>query len=105
MLLNCILPRWLPYNTASPAMVTATLANCNFVSPAMFTIIAGVRNEPTEAASHEKEGAGAVEVRYWHKADISMLVINVRFFGVTADITQRLFVPKISSSDDFNSGR
>ena len=46
-------------------MVTATLANCNFASPAMFTVIAGVRNEPTEAASHEKEGAGAVEVRYW----------------------------------------
>ena len=42
-----------------PAMVTATLANCNFASPAMFELIAGVRSEPAEAAKREKERTGA----------------------------------------------
>jgi hypothetical protein len=62
-----------------PAMVTATLANCNFASPAMFTLIAEVRNEPTEAA--KREAPAQVEVRYWHLADIPTGTSNVRFWG------------------------
>ena len=62
-----------------PAMVTATLANCNFVSPEMFTVIAKVRNKPTEAA--KRKALAQVEVRFWHLVDIQGLAINSAFWG------------------------
>ena len=86
-----------------PAMVTATLANCNFASPAMFTLIAEVRNEPTEAA--KRKAPAQVEVRYLALSGHSNRNLECPLLGVKRTSPGGSLFREFSSGDDFNSGR
>src|SRR5262249_16503655 len=65
-----------------------------------------------QARPGSRRRASPGDVRYWHLADITIVLIHVRFFGVKADIQSQGFTPNMACTwlllperDAWNSAR